>query len=144
VAIVFMHQPLPFHDKAMGAALAMQAAQRQGKAWQMHDVMFENNTALAPEDLEKYAGQIGLDVERFKKDVADPKLKEEVLADQKIANSVGATGTPAFFINGRNVTGAQPFEAFKTIIDEELVKVAELLKDGTPIDQIYEKRSKTK
>ncbi len=122
VAIVFKHQPLAFHDKAMGAAMAMQAAHRQGKAWKMHDAMFANNQALAPADLEKYAKDIGLDVAKFKKDMDDPKLKEEVLADQKIANAVGASGTPTFFVNGRKVVGAQPFEQFKTIIDEELAK----------------------
>jgi protein-disulfide isomerase len=141
---VFKQQPLGFHDKAMGAALAMQAARRQGKAWEMHDIMFENNKALEVASLEKYAGQIGLDVVRFKKDMADPKLKEEIAADQKVAASVGATGTPAFFVNGRNITGARPFADFKTIIDEELVKVAELLKQGTAIDKVYETRSKTK
>jgi predicted DsbA family dithiol-disulfide isomerase len=134
-----MHQPLAFHDKAMDAALAMQAAHRQGKAWQMHDKMFENNQALARDDLDRYAKEIGLDVARFKKDMDDPKLKEEVLADQKVANSVGASGTPTFFINGRKLVGAQPTEQFVQVIDEELKKADELLKKGTPADKLYEK-----
>src|SRR4029079_12532939 len=90
VVIVFKNQPLPFHDKAMGAALALQAANRQKKAWAMHDKMFEHNTALTPEDLEKYAKDIGLDVAKFKKDLEDPKLKDEIEADKKIGTSLGA------------------------------------------------------
>jgi protein-disulfide isomerase len=128
----------------MGAALAMQAAGRQGKAWEMHDKMFENNRALTPEDLEKYAKEIGLDVAKYKKAIADPKVKEEVLADQKIANSVGARGTPTSFINGRKIVGARPFEDWKTIIDAELKEANALVKAGTPLAKVYEKRSKTK
>ena len=132
------------HAKAMGAALAMQAAGRQGKAWQMHDKMFENNRALDRPDLEKYAEEIGLDVAKFKKDMDDPSVKAEVLADQKIANSVGATGTPASYINGRKVTGAKPFEEFKAIIDAELAEANKLIEQGTPLAEVYKKRSKTK
>ena len=138
---MFMHQPLPFHDKAMDAALAMQAAQRQGKAWQMHDKMFENQQALTRPDLERYAKEIGLDVARFQRDMGDSKLKDEVLADQKVAGSVGATGTPTFFVNGRQLVGAQPFEQFKALIDEQMKKADELLKKGTPRSQLYEKLS---
>ncbi len=101
----------------MGAALALQAANRQGKGWAMHDKMFENNTALTPPDLEKYAKEIGLDVARYKKDIEDPKLKDEVLADQKIANAVGASGTPTFFINGSRLNGAFPFSTFQQQIE---------------------------
>jgi protein-disulfide isomerase len=136
-----MHQPLGFHDKAMDAALAMQAAHRQGKAWAMHDKMFEDQQALSRPDLENHAKAIGLDVARFKRDMDDPKLKEEVLADQKIANSVGASGTPTFFVNGRQIVGAQPFEQFKQLIDEQIKKADELLKQGTPRSQLYDKLS---
>lgn len=125
----------------MGAALALQAANRQGKAWQMHDKMFENNTALTPPDLEKYAKEIGLDVAKYKKDIEDPKLKDEVLADQKIGNSVGASGTPTFFINGRQLVGAQPFEQFRTMIDEEIKQADILLKAGTAPADVYKKRA---
>lgn len=141
VAIVFRNQPLPFHDKAVGAALALQAANLQRKGWAMHDKMFENNTALAPEDLAKYAKDIGLDVAKFKKDMADPKLKEQVDADSKIANSVGASGTPTFFVNGRMLVGAQPFEKFKELIDVEIKEADALVKSGVPLGDVYKKRS---
>lgn len=141
VAIVFKHQPLPFHDRAMDAAIAFQAANKQGKAWQLHDKMFANQQALSVADLERYAKEIGLDVARFKKDMADPKVKDEVLADQKVAGSVGANGTPTFFINGRQIVGAQPFEQFKAIIDEELKAADELIRSGTPLAEVYDKRT---
>ncbi|HVR61297.1 MAG TPA: thioredoxin domain-containing protein [Polyangia bacterium] len=139
VAVVFVNQPLPFHEHAMEAALAFQAANRQGKAWELHDKMFENNTELGRANFEKWAGEIGLNVARFKKDMDDPKLKEEVAADQKLANSVGANGTPTFFINGRELVGAVPFSDFQKIIDEEIPKADALIKKGTPLKDVYTK-----
>jgi protein-disulfide isomerase len=108
VSLVWMNQPLPFHDHAMDAATAFQAAGRQDhdKAWKLHDKMYENNTALTRADIEKYAGDVGLNTGKFKKDWDDPKIKAEVEADQKAATAAGATGTPTFFINGREVVGA--------------------------------------
>jgi protein-disulfide isomerase len=139
VAIVFVNQPLPFHDKAMGAAQAFLAADRQGKAWALHDKMFANQQALSPADLEKYAQEAGLNVAKFKKDLEDPKLKDLIKDDQTLANSVGANGTPTFMINGREVVGAQPFAAFQSVIDEEIKKADELLKKGTRIEDVYTK-----
>jgi protein-disulfide isomerase len=139
VAIVFVNQPLSFHDKARGAAAAFLAAAKQGKAWEMHDKMFANQQALMPADLEKYAQDLGLNVARFKKDVADPATEKMIASDQTLAGSVGADGTPAFYINGRELSGAQPFPSFQAIIDEEIKKADELLKKGTPASQLYDK-----
>ena len=139
VAIVFINQPLPFHEHAMEAAQAFQAAHRQGKAWPMHDKMYDNNTALERANLEKYAQDIGLNMSKFKKDMDDPKIKEEIAEHQKLANSVGASGTPTFFINGRQIVGAQPFAEFQKIIDEEIKKADELVKKGTPLKDVYQK-----
>ena len=139
VAIVFINQPLPFHDHAMEAAQAFQAAHRQGKAWAMHDKMYENTTALERANLEKYAEQVGLNLARFKKDIDDPKIKEEIADHMKLASSVGASGTPTFFINGRELVGAQPFAEFQKIIDEETKKADELIKKGTPVKDVYQK-----
>jgi protein-disulfide isomerase len=127
----------------MGAALALQAANRQKKAWPMHDKMFANNTALSRDDLDKYAKEISLDMAKFAKDMDDPKLKDEVLSDQKIGNAVGASGTPTFFINGRQLVGAQSFDKFKAIIDEEIKAADELIKNGTPLAEVYKKRAET-
>ena len=139
VAVVFINQPLPFHEHAMEAAQAFQAAHRQGKAWPMHDKMYDNNTALERANLEKYAQEIGLNVAKFKKDMDDPKIKEEIAEHQKLATSVGANGTPTFFINGRQLVGAQPFAEFQKIIDEEIKKADELVKKGTPLKDVYQK-----
>jgi protein-disulfide isomerase len=128
----------------MDAALAFQAANRQGKAWAMHDKLFANQSALTRSDLEKYAKEIfGMDAAKFAKDMDDPKTKEEVQADSKLGTSVGAAGTPTFFINGRQIVGAQPFEKFKAIIDDEIKKADELIKAGTPLADVYKKRSES-
>jgi protein-disulfide isomerase len=105
VALVFRNQPLPFHNNAMPAAQAFLAAARQNKAWEMHDKLFENNQALSQPDLEKYAQELGLNMGKFKKDFEDPKLKEQIKADSDHGTSVGANGTPTFFINGRRFDG---------------------------------------
>jgi protein-disulfide isomerase len=122
VAIVFKHLPLGMHPKAPAAHVAAEAAHQQGKFWEMHDLIFANQRQMSTAQYEEYAQQIGLDVDRFKKDVASPALKKRVAADAALAASVGITGTPAFLINGRYLSGAQPFAAFKLLIDEELAK----------------------
>ncbi len=139
VAVVFVNQPLPFHDNAKIAAKAFLAANRQNKAWEMHDKMFANQQALKEADLEKYAQELGLNVAKYKKDLADPVIDKQIADDQALAGSVGANGTPTFFINGREISGAQPFPAFQTIIDDEIKKADALLKKGTKPEQLYEK-----
>jgi protein-disulfide isomerase len=139
VAVVWMNQPLPFHDKAMGAAQAFMAAALQGKAWEMHDKLFENNTALEPANLDKYAQDLKLNMAKFKKDFDDPKVKTMIKADSDLGTSVGANGTPTFFINGRELVGAQPFDSFKPIIEEEIKKADELLKKGVKLPDVYTK-----
>ncbi len=120
IEIVFKHLPLRIHSKAPAAHAAAEAAHRQGKFWEMHDLIFANQREMSPEKYEEYAAQIGLNVERFKKDVASPDIKKRVDSDAAEAASLGITGTPAFLVNGRYLSGAQPFEAFKRLIDEEL------------------------
>ncbi len=107
----------------------------------MHDKMFGNQSALTRADLDRYAKEIGLDMAKFAKDMDDPKLAEEVEADKKLGNSLGANGTPTFFINGRQLVGAQPFEKFKELIEEEIKKADELIKAGTPLADVYKKRT---
>ena len=120
--IVFKHNPLGFHPNAMPAANAAECANEQGKFWPMHDKLFANQQQLSPENYEKWAGEVGLDMGRFKKCVAENKYKAKIEEDQKTGMQLGARGTPAFFINGRFLSGAQPQPAFEAIIDEELKK----------------------
>jgi len=145
VALVWMNQPLPFHDHAMDAATAFQAAARQGadKAWKFHDKMYENNTALTRADLEKYAADVGLNVPKLKKDWDDAKIKAEVAEDQKAAADAGANGTPTFYINGHELVGAQESSAFEKIIDDEIKEADALLKKGTPLKDVYARRIET-
>ena len=120
VAIVFKHLPLRMHSKAPAAHAAAEAAHRQGKFWEMHDLIFANQRELTQQKYEEYAQQIGLDMDRFRKDAASPAVKKKVDADAAEAARLGVTGTPGFFVNGRFVSGAKPFESFKQLIDEEL------------------------
>ena len=107
---------------APAAHAAAEAAHRQGKFWEMHDLIFANQREMTPQKYEEYAQQLGLDMDRFRKDVASPAVKKKVDADAAEAARLGVTGTPGFFVNGRFLSGAKPFESFKELIDEELKK----------------------
>ena len=120
--IVFKQQPLPFHKRARPAAMASLAANAQGKFWEYHDVLFENYKALKPENLEKYAKDVGLNMKKFKKFMASNTGEEHIKRDQALATKVGARGTPTSFVKGYMVRGAQPVAAFKKIIDREIAK----------------------
>jgi protein-disulfide isomerase len=122
VSIAFKHLPLPFHEKAQDAHQASEAARLQGKFWEMHDKIFAEQRAMSPEKYVEYAGEIGLDLDRFKKDVDSEQVKQRIKDDMAQASTLGVTGTPGFFINGRFLAGAQPFANFKRVIDEELEK----------------------
>ncbi len=119
IKYVFRDYPLPFHAKAKPAAVAANCAIPQGKFFEYNQKLFV--TDLSPENYKKIAGDLGMDQKKFDECVAknDEKTIDQDLAD---GAAVGVNGTPAFFINGRMLSGAQPFEAFKVIIDEEVAK----------------------
>jgi protein-disulfide isomerase len=137
--VAFKHNPLGFHPRAKPAAIAAEAAGKQGKFWEMHDKLFENQKDLSDENFVAWAGELGLDVEQFKKHLADPALAKKVDAQQAQGTTLGARGTPAFFVNGRFLSGAQPVESFKKLIDEEKAKAEKLVAAGTSRAQVYEK-----
>jgi len=139
VRIQFRNNPLPFHDKAQLAAEAAVAAGAQGKFWEMHDKMFANQQKLDRPDLENYAKEIGLDMTKFKAALDQGTGKAQIQADKTLAAQLGATGTPSFFINGRPVRGAVPFDTFKKTIDEEISNANAMIKSGTPASQVYAK-----
>ncbi len=120
VRLVFRDYPLPFHDNAQSASEAAQCAHEQGQFWAYHDKLFQNQQALAADKLKQYATEIGLDAAAFTACFDSGRFRAAVQEDAAHGQAVGVSGTPAFFINGRFLSGAQPFEAFKTIIDEEL------------------------
>jgi protein-disulfide isomerase len=137
VSLSFRHNPLPFHNNALPAALASEAAREQGKFWEMHDKLFATQQNLDRPTLDKDAQEVGLNMAKFKDAMDKEKGKERIKRDQDDATKFGARGTPNFFINGRNLRGAQPVEAFKTVIDEELKKADAKLAAGTPRGQLY-------
>ena len=141
--VVMKQNPLSFHNRAKPAALAALAAGEQGKYWEMHDKMFANQQALEDANLEQYARDIGLNVDKWKADMASPKFQSQIDKEQALAMSLGATGTPAFFINGTLLVGAQPYPAFKARIDEELKKAEALVGQGVARDRIYETLMRT-
>ncbi|HEY0095462.1 MAG TPA: thioredoxin domain-containing protein, partial [Archangium sp.] len=135
--VVMKQNPLGFHPRAKPAALAAMAAGEQGKFWEYHDKLFANAKALEDADLEKYATELGLNVARWKADLGKPEFSAIIDRDQALAGKLGANGTPAFFINGRFLSGAQPIDNFKALIDEELGKAEALTRSGTPASQVY-------
>jgi protein-disulfide isomerase len=125
VRIVWKNQPLAFHRQAEPAAeLALEARAQKGDAgfFRAHDALFESQPKLDEADLAKIGAQLGLDAAKVKIAIRDKKHKAKIDADTDLADDVKATGTPHFFINGRRLSGAQPFDKFQTVIDEELKK----------------------
>jgi len=120
IKVVFRDFPLPFHANARPAAEAANCAAAQGKFWEYHAKLFANQAALTPDKLNAYAGEIGLDGAKFSECLAQKPHAAAIDKDIEDGQKVGVSGTPAFFINGRMLSGAQPFEKFKELIDEEL------------------------
>ncbi|MGA9525423.1 MAG: thioredoxin domain-containing protein [Myxococcaceae bacterium] len=120
VRLVFRHFPLDFHQDAPKAAEASMCANEQGKFWEYHDALFKNQQNLKEEGLKQQAQAVGLDAAKFEQCLTSGKYAEQVKKDMEAGKQVGVTGTPAFFINGRQLSGAVPFEEFKKVIDSEL------------------------
>ena len=122
VKFVFKHLPLGFHPQARPAAKATVAAMRQGKFWEMHDALFDNQDKLNEALYLEQAKKLGLDIEKFKKDMASPETEAYVKKDEEAAKKLGIGGTPSFVVNGIEVRGAYPVDHFKSIIDRLLKK----------------------
>ncbi len=120
VRMVFKMYPLPMHPNAMPAAEAAMAAAAQGKFLQMHHKLYENPQQLTRERFLSLAKELGLDIDRFTKDLDAHTYAAGIEKVAKEAADIGATGTPASFVNGRYLSGAKPYGVFKDMIDEEL------------------------
>ena len=119
VKLVYRNYPLPFHPNARPASEAAACANAQGKFWEYHSKLFHGD-GLEADKLKTYADQVGLDRKKFDDCLEKKPFKAEIDKDMKDGEKAGVTGTPAFFINGRMLSGAQPFEKFKEVIDDEL------------------------
>ncbi len=119
---VFKHLPLAMHADAHGAAEGSLCAADQGKFWEMHDWMFANRSSLGVDSQIAYAEELGLDVAAYTTCLESKVHAADVDQDMAVARGLGITGTPGFVINGRIINGAQPFEAFAKIINDELTR----------------------
>ncbi|MFA5764151.1 MAG: thioredoxin domain-containing protein [archaeon] len=122
VKIIFRDFPLSFHADAQKAAEAAECAGEQNKYYEMHDKLFENQSNISVADIKNYAIELKLDSSMFNACLDSGAMASEVAADFKDGQALGVSGTPTFFINGQKLVGAQPFSAFKQIIDAELAK----------------------
>jgi protein-disulfide isomerase len=123
ISFEYKHFPLSsIHPFAQKAAEASECAAEQGKFWQFHDKDYENQQNLSLPALKEWAGEIGLNTATFNSCLDSGKYAGKVQVDLQAGQKLGVNGTPTTFINGQSVVGAQPYEAFKTIIDAELKK----------------------
>lgn len=126
VRYVLKHFPLTqIHPQAVSAAIAVECAGEQGKFWEMHDKLFEEQQQWSGKDdaasvFKGFAKDLGLDEKDFDACVTEERYKDKVMANQKEGVAAGVRGTPAFFINGQFVSGAQPYEVFQQIIEQAL------------------------
>jgi protein-disulfide isomerase len=122
VNVVFKDFPLPNHPQAPKAAEAAQCARTQNKFWEFHDRLFANQQSLDVPSLKKHAADLSLDVEKFNQCLDSGEMAALVEEDVEEGQRFGVSSTPAFFINGRLVLGAQPYETFEKVIREELAR----------------------
>ena len=128
ISFQFRHFPITsLHQNAFAASRAAEAAGKQGKFFEMYDLLYQSQQAWsrtsAPQTtFEDYAAQLKLDEVKFKTDYASSAINDAINADQAAGNKLGVTGTPSFFINGKQVTIANSVDSFKKAIDAEIVK----------------------
>lgn len=120
VRVVYRDFPLPNHPEAQTAAEAARCAHEQGKFWHYHDRLFESQRSLSPETYRQLAADAGLDSTVFDECLGSGRFRAAIEEDSRSGESMGVSATPSFFINGRHVSGAQPFEVFQEIIEEEI------------------------
>jgi len=130
-------------DRATTPALAACAAQQQGKFFEFEKQVWAKSWEggklgdLGEEAMAKIATDLKLDMNRFKEDMKGDKCRQDLTSDQQILARVGTRGTPAFYINGRYLSGAQPIERFKAVIDEELKKANDAIGKGARAEGYY-------
>ncbi|MBP9697763.1 MAG: DsbA family protein [Candidatus Moranbacteria bacterium] len=125
VKVVIRHYPLiQIHKNALPSARAAEAAGRQGKFWEMYDLLFtnQNEWSLAEDPTKSifpsYATRIGIDVEQFRKDIADSSIDDKITHDRGTGDSLEITGTPTFFLNGKKLENPRSIEEFKSLVEK--------------------------
>ncbi len=119
--LVFKNFPLRNHKFAWPAAIAALAANKQGKFWELHDQLYENYNRLSDQKIREIAQQVGLDMEKFDKDMKDPELKALVERDFQEGAGAGVRGIPTIFVNGRQLKN-RSLEGFQAAIEKELAR----------------------
>lgn len=119
VKLVFKNFPLRNHKFAMPAAIAALAAEKQGKFWEFHDLLFKNFNRLNAQKVKEIAQQLNLDMEKFDKDKQDPQIRAMINRDVSEGNRVGVRGTPTVFINGRLLRN-RSMTGFQNLIEKSL------------------------
>lgn len=141
VRFVWKNKALPFHNRALPAAeLALEGRAEKGDAtfWSLHDAMFADQSHLEDADLLALALKNGVDEGKVSKAILTKKYQSAIDDDDKLGTAIGASATPTFFINGRQVVGAQPYSAFKTVIDEEITAAKAALARGVTQAALYD------
>jgi len=146
VRIVWKDKPLPFHPRAKPAATLARFAYEKGGDklfWEAHNALFEGQKNLEDAGLEEIAKKVGLPWDKVKAAIAEDKYKDQFDASSSLGDDYGARGTPAFFINGRFLSGAQPIEKFKEVIDGQLAIAKGLVSKGVPRNKVFAEVMKT-
>jgi len=137
--VEYHHYPLSFHKYAETSAIASLAAQKQGKFWEMVEKLYADTKKQDAATVEKYAQELGLDLEQFKTDIASEALLKDVRMDMKVGGMLGVSGTPTMFLNGTKMN-ARDLEGFKKEIDAELAAVDKLVEKGDSVGDARKKR----
>ncbi|WP_437299979.1 DsbA family protein [Sorangium sp. So ce426] len=140
--IIWKNNPLPFHKNARPAALAAETVFRLGGSkafWKFHELAFQNQKSLTPDNFEKWAVDAGVDRAKFKAAFDRQEYMAKIDADMAVGKTSGVTGTPASIINGVFLSGAQPIDKFTAVIDEQLKAAQAAVAAGTKPDKVYAK-----
>ncbi len=118
--LIYRDFPLSFHANAQKAAEAAECAGEQGKFWEMHDKLYENQQSLSDSSFKTWAAEIGLDSATFDDCLDSGKYASEVAKDAQDGQAEGISGTPSFLVNGQKIVGAQPYAVFEQAIEAAL------------------------
>lgn len=135
---VFKHFPMPFHRLAPRAGQASLAADKEGRFWEYHDMLFANRKKLSDADLLAYARRTGLDIKKFKEAMDSSLYAAEIKADTELGKKLQVRGTPTFYVNGRKHVGSFNYRTLKRMVKQELAYTQHLMeRDGTALEELY-------